>query len=223
MQAQTNLEMLMQEAPLPVMPVPQVNMSLVKSLDALTGIIENLWNPDAGPPPENLLHAIQESRPDPPDLIGYSCPQEGGGAALDAELDARQDPELWDLDEGGVEEMVDFEEAHAPGGPPVQATVSRARNAATRNTPITSTAEEDTHRGASSFGAGRCPVLAGPQVVSSSHAESSETRNFLRCRIELVRSSQHWQVPKILHRMSLCIVAWGVLQHAPRETLARLL
>ena len=41
-QAQTDLDKLIQEAPLPVMPVPQVNMSLVKSLEALTGIIENM-------------------------------------------------------------------------------------------------------------------------------------------------------------------------------------
>ena len=48
-QAQTDLDKLMQEAPLTAMPVPQVNMSLVKTLEALTGIIENMWNPDAGP------------------------------------------------------------------------------------------------------------------------------------------------------------------------------
>ena len=34
-------------------PVPQVNVSLVRTLEALTGIIENLWNPDAGQPPEH--------------------------------------------------------------------------------------------------------------------------------------------------------------------------
>ena len=49
---QTDLDLLMQEAPLPVMPVLQVNVSLVRTLEALTGIIENLWNPDAGQPPE---------------------------------------------------------------------------------------------------------------------------------------------------------------------------
>ena len=35
-QAQMDLDKFMQEAPLPVMPVPQVNVSLVKSLEALT-------------------------------------------------------------------------------------------------------------------------------------------------------------------------------------------
>ena len=53
---------LMQEAPLPVMPVPQVNVSLVKTVEALTGIVENMWNSDAGQPPEHLIHATQESR-----------------------------------------------------------------------------------------------------------------------------------------------------------------
>ena len=61
-QAQTDLDRLMQEAPLPVMPVPQVNVSLVRTLEALIGIIENLWNPDARQPPEHLIRAIQESR-----------------------------------------------------------------------------------------------------------------------------------------------------------------
>ena len=56
---------------------------------------------------------------------------------MDAELDAGQDPELWDLDEDDAEEMADFEEAHAPGEPPVEATMSRARKAATGHAPIT--------------------------------------------------------------------------------------
>ena len=36
---------------------------------------------------------------------------------------SRQEPELWDLEEDDAEEMADFEEARAPGGPPVDATV----------------------------------------------------------------------------------------------------
>ena len=135
MQAQTELEMLVQEAPLPVMPVAQVNVSLVNILEALLGIIENLWNPDAGQPPENLIHAIQESR----QILQTSSViiSQEGGAALDVDFDARQDPDLWDLDEDEAEEVADFEEAHAPGGPLVEATVSRARQTATVNAPIT--------------------------------------------------------------------------------------
>ena len=34
--------------------------STVKTLEALTGIIEKMWNPDAGQPPDHLIHAIQE-------------------------------------------------------------------------------------------------------------------------------------------------------------------
>ena len=48
--ARPEMHKLMQEAPLSVMPAPQVNMNLVKSLEALTGLIENMWNPEAGPP-----------------------------------------------------------------------------------------------------------------------------------------------------------------------------
>ena len=133
MQAQTDLDLLMQEAPLPVMPVAQVNVSLVKTLEALTGIIEDLWNPDAGQPP--VIHAIQESR-----QILQTCSvlvSQEGGAVLDAEFAAGQDPEPLDLEEDEAEEMADFEEAHAPGGPLVEAIVSRARKAATGNTPTT--------------------------------------------------------------------------------------
>ena len=125
----------MQEAPLPVMPVAQVNVSLVKTLEALTVIIENLWNSDAGQPPENLIHAIQESR----QMLQTSSVimSQEGGVALDTGFNAGQDPELLDLDEDEAEEMADFEEARAPGGPPDEATVSRARKTATVNTPIT--------------------------------------------------------------------------------------
>ena len=66
-----------------------------------------------------------------PGVFGYSV------SALDAELDAREDPELWDLDKEEAEEMCDFEEAHAPGGPPVGALMTRVRKAATECTPIT--------------------------------------------------------------------------------------
>ena len=157
MQAQTDLDLLMQEPPLPVMPVPQGNVSLVRTLEALTGIIENLWNPDAGQLPEHLIHAIQESRQN--FQTSSVLMSHKGGAALDAEFAAGQEPELWDLEEDDAEEMADFEEAHARGGPPVEATVSRARKAATGNTPITPPP---------GCGAGWSPVLAGPQVVSTS-------------------------------------------------------
>ena len=102
----------------------------------MTGIIENLWNPDAGQPPEHLIHAIQESRR----ILQTSSvlASRERGAALDAEFAAGQDPELWDLEEHEAQEMADFEEAHSPGGLLVEATASRARKAATGNsTPIT--------------------------------------------------------------------------------------
>ena len=135
MQAKTDLDLLVQEAPLSVMPVPHVNVSLVRTLEAFTGTIENLWNPDAGQPPEHLTHAIQESR----QILQTSSAvmSQEGGAALDAEFAAGQGPEQWDLEEDEVEEMADFEEAHAPGGPAVETTVLKARKAATGNTPTT--------------------------------------------------------------------------------------
>ena len=84
MHAQTEMEMIMQEVPLPVMPAPQVNVSLVKPLEALTGIIENLGTPDAGPPPEHVIHAIQESK----QILQTSSVilSQEAGAAWDAEF-----------------------------------------------------------------------------------------------------------------------------------------
>ena len=51
-QAQMDLDNLMQEAPLPVLAAPQVNVSLVETLETLTGLVDNMWNPDAGQPLE---------------------------------------------------------------------------------------------------------------------------------------------------------------------------
>ena len=53
-QATTVFDKLMQEAPLPVIHVLQVNVRLVQALEALAGILENMWNPDAGQPPGHL-------------------------------------------------------------------------------------------------------------------------------------------------------------------------
>ena len=123
----------MQEAPLPVMPAPQVNMNLVKSLEILTGFIENMWNPESGPPPDQLVHALQESRATL--QASSAILAQEGGAALEAEAGAQQDPELWDQDEDDAEEMADFEEAHAPGGPPAEP--RQTRKAAAERAPPT--------------------------------------------------------------------------------------
>ena len=87
-----------------------------------------------------------------------------GGAAVDAEFAAGQEPELWDLEEDDAEEMADFEEAHALGGPPVEATVSRERKASCNGEYTDNTATEED-------GAGWSPVLAGPKIVSTSYDE----------------------------------------------------
>ena len=86
--------------PLLAMPAPQVTVNLVKSLEALTGLIQNMWNSEAGPPPDQLIHAIQESRA----ILQTSLSKEVG-AALEAEVDAEQHPELRDQDEDEAEEM----------------------------------------------------------------------------------------------------------------------
>ena len=54
------------------------------------------------------MHAIQESR-QTFQASSVIMSQEAG-AALDADFDAGQDPEQWDLEEDEAEEMADFEE-----------------------------------------------------------------------------------------------------------------
>ena len=149
------------------MPVPQVNMSLVKSLEALTGLFENMWNPEAGPPPDQLIHAIQESRA----ILQTSSAilSQEGGAALEAETGARQDPELWDRDEDEAEDMADFEERMPRRGASGGEADPQGR-LGTRT--VDAAAEEDAHCGAGGCGAVWCPAIAGPKVDSSSHAES---------------------------------------------------
>ena len=98
------------------MPVPQVNVSLLGGFDR--DHRKYLEPGHAGQPPENLT----QSRSQILQTSSVILSQEGG-AALDAELDAGQDPELWDLDEDEADEMADFEEAHDPGGPLVEATM----------------------------------------------------------------------------------------------------
>ena len=121
-QAHTDMHKLLQEAFLPAMPTPQVNVGLAKSLEALTGL-ENLWNPVAGPPPEQLVQAIQESRA----ILQTSSVllSQEGEAAAEIEAGDEQDPELWDQDEDEAEGMEGFEETHAPGEPSVDLTQVR--------------------------------------------------------------------------------------------------
>ena len=56
-QAYMDLEHLEREASSPVVPNLQTNANLVGTLETLTGIIEHLWNLDAGRPLENLVSA----------------------------------------------------------------------------------------------------------------------------------------------------------------------
>ena len=117
--AQTDLDKFMQEAPLPVVPVPQVDVSLVETLESLTGIVEKHVEPRR----RATTRSLDTGNP-------RSLSWEAGAA-----LDAEQDLDLWNLDEDEAEQMADFEEAHAPGGPRVEST--RARKAAVEPTPMT--------------------------------------------------------------------------------------
>ena len=91
-QAQLDLHKLKQEAPLPLMPAPLVNVNLVRSLEALTGLVENKLNPEAGPPPAQLIRALPESRANL--QTSSAILSQEGGAAIEAETGAEQDFEL---------------------------------------------------------------------------------------------------------------------------------
>ena len=104
-----DLEHLEREAPSPVVPNPQTNANLVGTLETLTGIIEHLWNLDAGPPLENHVSAIHASRSllhASSDLIAQED---------DPALAAKLVEELPDFEVDEEEHLADFEEMHAPG------------------------------------------------------------------------------------------------------------
>ena len=82
-----------------------------------------------------------------------------GGAALDAEFAAGQDPELWDLEEDEAEESVK---------------VTQSNGEYTDNTAT----EEDAHRSANGCGARWSPVLVSPKNVSTSCVESQRHGTF---------------------------------------------
>ena len=176
-QAQLDLHELTQEAPLPVMPALQVNVNLVKSWEALTGLVENKkWNPEAGPPPDPLIHAIQESR-----VILHTSSAilaQEGGAAVEAETGADQDQ-----DEGEAEEMADFEEAHAPGGPPVEP--RQTRKAAAERAPQTPPQQKKTRTTEPEASRGGAPLsqvqLRLPRSKTRGRHRASEWSSWLRC------------------------------------------
>ena len=104
-----DLEHLERQAPSLVVQNPQTNSNLGGTLETLTGIIEHLWNLDAGPPLENLVSAIHASRSllhASSDIIAQKD---------DLALAATQVEELPDFEVDEEEHLADFEEMHAPG------------------------------------------------------------------------------------------------------------
>ena len=77
----------------------------------------------AGPPLDQLVQAIQESRA----ILQTSSVllSQEGEAAAEIEAGDEQDPELWDQDEDEAEGMEGSEETHSPGGPTVDLTQAR--------------------------------------------------------------------------------------------------
>ena len=127
-----------------------------------------MWNPDRTTT-DALIHAIQESRAILQNLISDLVP--GRRCSMEAETGAEQDPSSGTMDEGEAEEMADFEEARAPGGPPVEP--RQTRKAAAERAPLTLPQEKKT-RTTEQEGVGRkgCPTFASPALNHESHAAS---------------------------------------------------
>ena len=90
----------------------QVNASFFKTLDALTGAVERLWNPDARLPLEHLVRLIQESNA----LVQASSvlsTQAGAAAVNAAEVGEADFPDT----EADEQRLADFEDTHALEGP----------------------------------------------------------------------------------------------------------
>ena len=113
------------QGPSPVVPNTQTNSNLGGKLETLTGIIEHMWNLDAGPPLENHVSAIHASR----SLLHASSDiiaQED-----DLALAATQVEELPDFEVDEEEHLADFEEMHAPGAPRLARKTTGSRPART--------------------------------------------------------------------------------------------
>ena len=97
---------------MPVWAGPQVSASLFKTLGALTGAVESLWNPDAGQPLEHLVSLIQESRA----LVRASSVlfSQEEAAAVNAAEAGDADSSDTEADE---QQLADVEDTHAPDGP----------------------------------------------------------------------------------------------------------
>ena len=180
MQAHTDLEMLMQEAPLQVMPVPP---------GEILGSFDRNHRKSVEPGCRTTTRQLGPRNPgveaDPPDPFGYPVP--GGWCSLGCRVGRR----TGSRGDGGLR-----------GGTCSRRAAGRSNGEHTDNT----TAE-----------AGQCPVLAGPKVANSSHAES-QRHGFFALSQRACAIIPDWQVPEILHRVSVyCCV--GMLQHAPWETL----
>ena len=212
MQAQTDLEMLMQEAPLPVMPAPQVNVSLVKSLEALTGLLENVWNPIPGPPPDSLIHAIHGSSAILQTSSGIRrvallrTPNSPQDRIPSCGIWKKTKPRRWQTSRRLMLQVGRLSKQQCQG--------QSSNREYTDNT----AAEEDTQRSANGCGAGWSPVLAGPKVVSTSYDESQRHGTFGA----FVESLCDCSSIGTLHRVSMHRIV-DLLQHAPGETLASLL
>ena len=87
-------------------------------------------------------------------------------------------PSSGDLDEDKAEDLGDLEEAkHAPGGPPVEAPMTRVGKGCNEVHTDHTAAEENAHRGASACGAGWCPAIAGLRCCQLEPCRIPETRN----------------------------------------------
>ena len=193
-QAYMDLEHLEREAPSLVVPTPQTNSNLVGTLETLTGIIEHLWNLDAGPPLENLVSAIHASRSllhASSDLIAQED---------DPALAAKLVEKLPDFEVDEEEHLADFEEMHAPG----------AEDDRSRDLPVLHDLRSRGLRNPRLLsGMPPMPRKAACSNCSPGPCRIPGTRNSRTSRCVLVQRSRPWQTADTL--VVLAVPLWMVM------------
>ena len=107
---------------------PHVNASLVETLEAWTGLVENMWDPDARQPPEHLVQAIQEATPPIQSSSALLRPARHRSQWMWGRMPTFS---TWMPTISRRSRAADCEEAHAQGGP-MQERASACKNAVER-------------------------------------------------------------------------------------------
>ena len=172
LQAHTALEKLMQDAKLPVMSVPQVNMNLVRSLEALTGIVDKMWNTVQDHHRKTWYMRSKSRGIFSKPLLSFLSQESGEDMGVD--FGAQRGSEQWDLGCGRCRG-----DAGLQGGTCSRRIAWRSGRSESRqrHAEITAT-EENAHCGTAGDGPESSPANADPKVVSTCKMNTQDTDFF---------------------------------------------